>query len=458
VATLCRAIWTTESELGLLDWRVHGVAIWPVIRMRVFHELSRRSGIHEDPHPVRRSRSDKARLVTRHVAGLARRNPFLIRDAVEAVLVPHHRKQGGVDIYSADLLTRLGDRVLVLDTAINGSPLPHSRSLDFFTSAAGAEAKLRVRLKRGLPAADAAKARQVEEQLRLLTGIDVPIAALAARELTKHRRLRALYRRLFRRLRIETLYVVVAYFHQHIVAAARDTGIRVVELQHGAISPFHLGYSYPGSPAVPDQPDELWCFGTYWVDSVELPAGMSTRVVGAPYIRRLTADEAARKDPSLVLVASQGTIGSFLLPVALEVARLRPDLTVVFRLHPSEHLADYQQKVGSTVPANFRLSAGPTEPTHALQTAATYQVGVSTTALFEGMVLGCRTVVVRLPGWEYLKPAVDRGDALLVSDAQDLVRRLTDAPTCSDSGDYYAQRPEPGRHRRRTPTQDAREG
>ncbi|HEU4946795.1 MAG TPA: hypothetical protein VFT31_06560 [Kribbella sp.] len=392
--------------------------------MRVFHELSKRAGIHGDPHPIRRTTAGKARLVGRHLAGTIRRNPFLARGPFEALVVPHPRKPGGVEIYTDRLRAMLGDSALVIDSGINGTPLPGSRDLDFFVSAAGA-------LKRSSAVEES---RSIAADLEARTGVRVPVEGLVARELPKHLRLRRLYRALLKRQRIKTVYVVVAYFHQHIVGAARDLGIRVVELQHGAISPYHLGYSYPGRPAVADQPDELWCFGSYWTESVELPAGMRSEVTGAPFIHPLSPQEIAAKDPQRVIFASQGTIGPRLLKVALDLAGRRPDLDVVFRLHPSEHPADYQGLVEGSV----RLSSGPAEPTQQLLASATYQVGVATTALFEGMVLGCRTVVARLPGWEYLEPVVQRGDAILVQDGADLAKQLPSAPICGDSGAYYA--------------------
>jgi hypothetical protein len=423
---LCQAVWQAEKERDLLDWQIQGVHIWPIIRMRVFHELSKRSGIHGDPHPNRRSTSDKARLVGRHLTGSVRRNPFLARGPYDALVVPHPRKPGGVEIYTDRLRSELGNRALVIDSGINGTPLPGSHNLDLFVSAAGAVRVGHVRDPR---------IEAVTRDLEAATGVTAPIAALVDRELPKHLRLRRVFRALLKKHGITTVYVVVAYFHQHIVAAARDLGIRVVELQHGAISPYHLGYSYPGRPVVADQPDELWCLGPYWAETVELPADMSTKVTGAPFIRRLTDAEAARKDPRLVVVASQGTIGQRLLDVAQETAQLRPDLEFVFRLHPSERLADYRNTVQ---PTNLRLSAGPEDATLELLASAGQQVGVSTTALFEGMVLGCRTAVVALPGWEYLQPAVERGDALVVRDAADLAARVTTAPRCHDSSAYYA--------------------
>jgi hypothetical protein len=348
VAGLCRAIWQVEKDLNLLDWRIGDASPWPIIRMRVFHELTRRSGIHGAPHPVRRTPYDKLRLVGRHVAGLVTRNPFAGR--YDALVVPHPRKPGGVEIYTDELRRTLGSSALILDSGINGTPLPGSRNLDFFTSAAGAVHRRQL------------DDRGIADALRELTGVPVPVGALLAREVPKHLRLRALYRAMLRRHRIKTVHVVVAYFHQHIVGAARDLGIRVVELQHGAISPFHLGYSYPGRPEVAHQPDELWCFGSYWTSVADLPAGMSTSVIGAPYLPSV-----GQKDPRLAVFLSQGTVGAELLHVAESVAKENPSLDVLFRLHPSERESDY------TIPAGVQLSTSGN--TLDLLASATYQVG-----------------------------------------------------------------------------------
>jgi hypothetical protein len=387
--------------------------------MRVFHELSKRTGIHGDPHPVRRTRADQVKLIAKHVSGVATRNPFL-GGAADALVVPHPRKPGGVEIYTDRLRTALGSSALVLDSGINGMPLPRSTNLDFFTSAAGA-----------VPSRLADdRSRKVADALEALTGVKVPIAALVAREVPKHLRLRALYRAMLKRRGIKTVYVVVAYFHQHIVGAARDLGIRVVELQHGAISPFHMGYSYPGRPVVADQPDELWCFGSYWTDVAELPAGMTTSVMGAPFIQPLPPGSS--KESNRVVFLSQGTIGPLLFDYAASLAAARPEYEVIFRLHPSEHASDYSPRPG------VRISSGAAESTLELLASAGFQVGVATTALFEGMVLGCRTVVAQLPGHEYLQPVVDRGDAVLADSPESLANLLPTAPICQDSTSYYA--------------------
>jgi hypothetical protein len=54
-------------------------------------------------------------------------------------------------------------------------------------------------------------------------------------------------------------------------------------------------------------------------------------------------------------------------------------------------------------------------------------VGVFSTAIYEGIALGCRTCVVDLPGVEYMTRLVDAGYARKVSGADELAAALEDA-------------------------------
>jgi hypothetical protein len=44
-----------------------------------------------------------------------------------------------------------------------------------------------------------------------------------------------------------------------------------------------------------------------------------------------------------------------------------------------------------------------------------WQVGVNSTALFEGMMFKCKTYVVDLPGHEYMEQLIESGDFHLIS-------------------------------------------
>jgi hypothetical protein len=225
-----------------------------------------------------------------------------------------------------------------------------------------------------------------------------------------------------------------------VLEGARRNGVPVIELQHGFISPFHLGYSWPGRPDVPYSPDELWCFGDFWYESTSLPRQVRPRVIGAPYLHEFAATADGGRIENLVVFTSQGVIGRRLFEIALETARRRPDLRIIFRLHPNELLESYEEAVSKsgTVPVNFELSHR-TPNIFALLASTAIQVGAFSTTLFEGMSLGSRTIVLDLPGSEYMKPAIERGDALLVHDVDELVEKLDQAPLARNPEYYYAK-------------------
>lgn len=244
---------------------------------------------------------------------------------------------------------------------------------------------------------------------------------------------------MFRLCGTRVLYLINAYFQHAAIEGARRAGARVVELQHGFISRFHLGYSWPGQPEVPYVPDELWCFGRFWFEETPLAAGIQPRVIGAPYLRELARQVDGGRDERMVVFASQGVIGRRLFDAAVTTAMALPELRIVFRLHPSEIEEDYQtlaERVGA--PANFEISHRVPN-VFALLAQAAIQVGVFSTTLLEGMALGTRTVVLALPGNEYMRPVIARGDALFVRSAEELIEKLDQAPRCRDPEYYYAR-------------------
>ena len=71
------------------------------------------------------------------------------------------------------------------------------------------------------------------------------------------------------------IFVVVSYENLAIVAAAKSLGIQAIELQHGTITDYHLGYSYPEKTRlngeIPYFPDKILTFGDYWINEKSCP-------------------------------------------------------------------------------------------------------------------------------------------------------------------------------------------
>jgi hypothetical protein len=64
---------------------------------------------------------------------------------------------------------------------------------------------------------------------------------------------------------------------------------------------------------------------------------------------------------------------------------------------------------------------GDEPPLYELFATSTTQVGVNSTALFEGLKFGLDTFVLDAPGWEYMTYLVDSGFAAVVSSIEEFV-------------------------------------
>lgn len=446
VSGLCELFWEIEDRHRLVDWKVNGVHPWPLVRMNLYYALTRKLGFFEAAHPAMKSQY-KGPSLLRRMSFLTwfltskLRRPNKARGTWRpAALMMSTRRISGSEPYTDALRSELGSDALLLDR-------PHAEgdlrgAFDIDTVRWAFRLLYKKQTIKGFPAEARALCHRVRCDLIAGLGVDPgDLVKQCSKAVASFQPMRNGARDMFARNGTRTLFITYGYGPQNqaLIEGARLAGARVVELQHGFISKYHLGYSWPGRQSVPHMPDELWCFGRYWAETTPLPASVSTRVIGAPYIARMAAENRQERDEKQVVFNSQGVIGKLLFEIAVETATRRPDLKVIFRLHPSEALDAYEAllaKVGNA-PKNFSLSHR-TPNIFALQAATGIQVGAFSTTLFEGMALGTRTVAIDLPGIEYMTPAIDRGDAILVKDVEELVARIDGAPFAKDPELYYA--------------------
>lgn len=429
VKDVCEAFWEIEAEHDLLSWRIHDIPIWPLLRMNAFYAITQKAGLYDAPHP-----------------GLGEARDAVADEGLDAeaaapgrssVLLMATKKINGSEPYSDAVRLALEDKALLIDRPVDGQVLPGAVNFDRLV--ASFREQFDEGMVRFLTAENRFRLFLIEQAFKRRLGITPNDLAQAIQvNMAVYVGVRRGFENFFARHPVRRLILSNAYgvTTRAVVAAARAQGIRTIELQHGFMSRYHLGYSWPGRPEVPDVADELWTFGAFWGDSTPLPGQMQTRVIGAPYVSSL-ADGAAARNPDLVVFTSQGVIGRRLFAVALETARRRPDKTIVFRLHPNETLADFETLVPADAPANFSVSAR-TPNIFALLAGAEIQVGAFSTTLFEGMALGVRTIVLDMPGIEYMTPVIERGDVLYVKTVDDLVAQMDEAPRAQDPTYYYA--------------------
>ena len=485
-----------EARGRALEVRLLGMQLYPVLRTRIYYELAQKLGIFDDPHPDANgdASSDSAADQQPEPPQQAPTIDLATLTPAHDVVVPFVRRVGGVDPYSQTIQDALSARA----TSPERKPL----RLEFSDPNAALNIE-RIRAwgreQYETWVADETirqKVRDHEARWQLLT---TSLKAEFGVELEKFQEYpRWFFRRyiaevkgfeaVFRALQTKRLFIVNAYSNPAIVVGAKLAGARVIEIQHGFISPYHPAYSYPRAlntergllptlatlasgrrPRVQTAPDRILCWGSYWAQAAEFAAGTRAFAIG-PSAQFMEARErvraAAGANPSgnylsgtdtgpvdlaelarlahpVILFSSQGAVGPRLFAAAGDFARELPDHRVIYRLHPNESLESYHALVlelGLDGLENLELSHR--EPTFLeLLGRVDYLVGGFSTTLFEGLAFGLRVLVLPLPGYENLQLAIDAQDMTCIAslDPEQIRSALGAATPAKNPERYYAE-------------------
>jgi|CXWL01.1.fsa_nt_gi hypothetical protein len=427
VAALCESIWEAEARFGLLDWEVNGVKPWQARRFAIFQSLATQMDlINEDPDEPQRPWNDRMGYHARLAWGSLTQSPFRGRETYDVLAFegPRSAKIGTerVCLYTHAITTELsrqGKRVLLLDThlgAVHGkSTDPRRRFLD----AVGIESGLRFRLSRwAAPPSDLAFLRGAEEHLTRTLAIPVELGWLLAPGIPRFLASYAPYRRLLQMRQPSEIFCVGAYsVLPPLVAAARHLGIKVTEVQHSVVSRYHLGYSYPVTPEsgrAEYLPDRFLAWRGAWNRSETIPC--SVEATSAPWESRSRTFASVIKQPRLMVVLSQPVIAPRLIAALLERSEALRSFEVVVKLHPAELSDPRLRQAFASLRGLENVRIATTDDLPELLSRATFQVGVYSSALYEGIDLGCRTLLVPLPGIEHVAHLLTNGMAELLDD------------------------------------------
>lgn len=443
-AALVQEFLAFERRRAPEAWEVGGVPIWAYVRQRLFDELARERGFHaERQSPPTRRYVAKAIAQRAQIARIARRYDArrLCQAPVLLLSHPRHSALGAqhVSPYTHFLLRELPgesywdlqfsdaghhhvddglERVFYLDalyqSAFKGYALAHRWG------------KLRRSVRDG--------SREVAAALTHELGFAPKAGRLdqlcwnAARV---HHGWGAACDWLLDRVQPRLLLNVVHYNWPALALTdrAHRRGLAVAELQHGTVSPEHIAYNTASGTRSSTTPDYFLSFGEFWSDMV---AGLGLPAAHAPPIgfswleNRIS--EVRRAPTKALLVLSQRSIGVELSRLAVEAAKLLVPhgWRVVYRLHPGE-VGDYRERMPWLVTAPLEVSDTRADLYGQFGEAGA-QLGVYSTALFEGVAFSLPTLVARLPGSDALASLVRFGGARFVDGPEQVVDALLGLP------------------------------
>ena len=215
------------------------------------------------------------------------------------------------------------------------------------------------------------------------------------------------------------IFLVVSAGNEPLIAAAKAAKIPVLELQHGSPARGKLNYDYSSGITKTNFPDYFLSFGQYWSRSLSLP--LSSRKIinfGFPYLYQKLNDYSEVPKENCLLVISQSVHASSLAQFAIEVASFNTDIEVIFKAHPTEFNGVEPKYFSSLRDCGIEIASQDVD-LYFLFAKARWQVGVYSTALYEGLCFDTVLSLLALPGYECMMPLVVSGSARVLKNSRD---------------------------------------
>ncbi len=221
-----------------------------------------------------------------------------------------------------------------------------------------------------------------------------------------------------------------SYSNGHLVYAAKKLNIPVIELQHSLIYKYNLAYSYPCSKSgtIDMFPDYFFTFGDYWNDMASYPIKKENIIsVGFPHFDYSKKVKTPIKENNYnkaksILIISQNTTGRKLFELAKILSTRLNDYTIFFKLHPKQY--DYYEKNKVALPMNMKMINKNSYTLYQLFSLCSFQVGVFSTAIYEGLSMGIKTIIYKTSGYEFMSDLIERDFVRLASDVDEIIQYI----------------------------------
>ena len=438
VKEICEVFFNLEEKFNLNYQLIHGCYAWQLIRIYLYYDITRKTKTFGAPQQKTLSLFDKIKSFTPFLKNSILSNPLRGKYTKDILIFDHPRKvlfKGEYrDIYSYFLVDLLKDDYSfeVLEAPYLNNHFSEKKSYITYTDRIQLGSYIfKKRNKIEFTPDELELISNVQKELKESFNVDINLEWILKIHILNFRYDYLKYTELFKKRKPEKIFVVVAYENQAVVAAAKDLGIEVFELQHGTITDYHLGYSYPLKSRLNGEiayfPDKILTFGDYWINNETSPISDDNIIpVGFSYFEVVSKDYLnLSANPNQVLFISQGVIGKYLSKFAYEFALKRPDLKIIYKLHPGEYETwkeNYPELVNDL--DNFTVIDNSKTPLYELFARSAYQVGAFSTAIYEGLMFNCKTFILDVPGVEYLSDLIDKGYVFKINSADDLVSNL----------------------------------
>jgi hypothetical protein len=424
VEDLCKFIWSMEEKYDLLNLEVDGVKIYHYLRMEIYYDLAKKTGVLEERKLTQGKKYANFSRFMSLTWNSLRFSPIYCFKKDATVIFTHNRSVSlngeWIDSYTHYYQQKLDpSEVVVIEKPFHGAHIRKRKAnvfySDFILVASVIAGKIyRVKEKNKLH-----NISELRKEIRSELDVDIELEKLFKNNIGRFKRSYKYYFRLFKRIRPKEIFYVVSYaFQADMVMAAKALQIPTTEFQHGVISRFHLGYSFPLNFKSDYLPERIFSWGSFWEDTLkEINFNVKIKTIGFDAFRsKIECYNDVQKENKSVLVLSQTALGEKIMGIVWQHRKLFEGYKVYYKLHPEEYLMYKQYPSFQQLSGLTGISFLENSDLYELMAKSERQIGVFSTALYEGLAFNCKTYILDLPGVEYMSKLINQKYAYIFND------------------------------------------
>lgn len=426
-----------EDELDLFKQKIEGVYFWERVRFVLHRQILEIAGITGQAHTkLEHTLINMTKSALCFVKNLVIKNPYFVSKKDILFYTIPRRKLGEDgkwwDIYCDPIIENLQGTYAYFESAqLNRHLVPpktdYIRYMDFLHYVAAAKRKLRFYTV-NLVKSERILLQKIQDFIYSQFSVEIDLEKEVVQDLTNRKSSLPFYKKLLEKINPKLIIVICSYGNETFIEACKIMKIPVVELQHGVVNYYHFGYSFPGQNRTKwTFPDFFFAFGDFWKNCVEYPI-TKERIycVGFPYLEREAKKYINVPKKEQLCFISQGTIGKELSKFAVELSKRKHlHYEIAYKLHPGEYNR-WQNQYPWLLDAEIKVIDNDNIPLYRLFAESKAQIGVYSTAIYEGLIFKLRTYLINFPGIEYMEYLIDNQYATIIRSVDELVSALED--------------------------------
>ena len=439
-----------ENRYNLFDLTIDDFSVWPYIRFEMYFKIGEFFGVTNGVGSTPKTKiTDSVIMFWNTFVN----NPVRSIKQHDILIIPHQRriKEGGKYrcIYTDELAARLDYPCVTAEFLFGRMHYKPAKTENMvYLDCVDVWPAIKYKVHRNKDTRVLNIAEAIVRDVDVFFGIDIDrifVEELICKRYYWHRFKKPIIKKFIKRVKPKIIIELVGYETNKMIIneVAHEMSIPCVELQHGVIGRGHIAYNYSGNHELEQLPSYLFVYSNYWKDTCSFPIPKNHIIpVGYPYMEEQIKKYPKKNEDNIVriIVFSSTDHTEFIKNFTEEAIRLLDEsginYRIIYKLHPLEY--NYDPAIWSKIKTstNVVFIDQPKKSLYELCAEADIQIGVKTTAVFEGLSYGLKTFILHSGAPDidfYMGDLVKQGYAIYGRSAEDFIDFVKDYLKSSDN-------------------------